>query len=57
MDSCSQKRKGKVENDKTEYLWYSPEWDLFDIATRDSGFVFKDEHGEFHSCFPYHDIP
>lgn len=35
-------------NSEPECVWYSPERDEFHIASRSSGFVFKDENGEFH---------
>ena len=32
-------------------VWYSPEWDQWRIAGRIEGYVFKDDFGEFHSCW------
>lgn len=31
-----------------EMVWYSPERDDIAIATKESGFLFKNEDGEFH---------
>lgn len=32
-------------------VWYSPEWNEIRIATRESGYLFKDEYGEKHLCY------
>lgn len=34
-----------------EFVWYSPEWDEIRIATKDSGFLFKDNIGAYHFCY------
>ena len=32
-------------------VWYSPKWDEIRLATKDEGFLFKDEYGEKHLCY------
>lgn len=34
-----------------EYVWYSPERDEIVVSTKESGFLFKDEYGEFHLLY------
>jgi len=33
---------------KTQSIWYSPEEDKIRLSTREDGYIFKDEFGEFH---------
>lgn len=34
-----------------EFIWYSPEWNEIRIATKEAGYLFKDEIGEHHLCY------
>lgn len=34
--------------DTVECVFYSPELDMLDVSTKESGFMFKDEYGPFH---------
>jgi hypothetical protein len=36
---------------ETLYVWYSPQWDEIRVATKSSGFLFKEIRGEFHLCY------
>lgn len=38
-------------NELKLYVWYSPEYNDIRIATKERGYVFKDEYGKFHSYF------
>lgn len=33
------------------FVWYSPKWDEIRLATKESGFMFKDGYGEKHLCY------
>jgi len=37
-------------------VWYSPKWNILREAKRDEGFIFKNEHGEFHLCYKYSNL-
>lgn len=38
-----------------EYVWYSPKWDQIIVDTKESGFLFKNENGEFHVYYNIND--
>jgi hypothetical protein len=38
----------------TEYIWYSPEWNELRVATKETGYLFKDDIGVHHLCYHLH---
>lgn len=39
------------EQKNKEFVWYSPEWNEIKVSKKSDGFLFKNEHGQFHSCY------